>query len=165
MPQIPPLAELEKHYPGPGGGSAESVVALVGGTVKKNFDESAAYRDTCCVRVSRSLNYGGDPIPAAGGGIANPYMDHKRVRTYKGGDGKWYICSCYDIRAYLVGRYGHAKKANRFPGTASMEDLAGVTGIIAFGFWHIDIWNGTSCVGHNRGFSNAKVREILVWTS
>lgn len=162
MPHIPPLAELTKNYPGPNGGSPESVVALIGGVVEKNFNDPnyPAYKDTCCIRVSRSLNYGGDPIPVAGGGIANPYMDHKRIRTDKGGDAKWYIYSCYDMRAYLVGRFGTPKS---FAGTAAMTDLADITGIIAFGFWHVDVWNGSSCVGHNRGFNNPKVKEILVW--
>jgi Type VI secretion system (T6SS), amidase effector protein 4 len=161
MPQIPSVATLVKNYPT---GSADAAAKLVGGTVEANYSNPKykAYKNTCAIRVSRALNYAGDPIPAAGGGISNPFMKDKKIRTDKGGDGKRYIYSTYDIRAYLTGRYGQPK---RFPGTATKADLAGVKGIIAFGFFHIDVWDGSKCAGHDEGFGNAAVvsREILVW--
>jgi hypothetical protein len=163
MPHIPSLAKLQGAYPG-SDYSAESVAHLIGGTVESNFSDPkyTAYKNTCAIRVSRALNYGGDPIPYGGGGVPNPHMADKKVRTDKGGDGNWYIYSVYDMRAYLSGRYKHPK---RFAGTATREQLADVKGIIAFGFWHVDIWDGTTCTYHNEGFGNAAVMKenIVVW--
>jgi hypothetical protein len=160
MAKLPALGDLIASYPA---GTPESVATLIGGTVKSNYFDPkyTAYKDTCAIRVSRALNYAGDPIPAAGGGLSNPYMDDKKIRTDKGADGKWYIYSTYDLRAYFLGRYGKPTKV--FPGTATKADLAKTTGLVAFGFWHFDIWDGTKCAGHDGGFGNAKVKEILVW--
>ena len=85
--------------------------------------------------------------------------DHK-IRTDRGGDHKWYIYSTYDIRAYFIGKYGAPK---RFKGTATKADLANVKGIVAFGFYHVDVWDGNKCAGHGGGFDNSQVQEILVW--
>lgn len=161
MPHIPSLFNLIAQYPT---GAADGVVEAIGGTVETNYSNPAfkEYKNTCAIRVSRALNYAGDPIPAAGGGISNPYMTHHRIRADKGGDGKWYIYSTYDIRAYLTGRYMQPK---RFPGTATKADLEKIKGIMAFGFYHIDVWDGSFCAGHDGGFGNAAVvkQEILVW--
>jgi hypothetical protein len=161
MAHIPSVANLFAHYPT---GTPDAVAKLIGGTVEKNFvnPKFTSYKNTCAIRVSRALNYAGDPIPAAGGGLSNPFMKDKKIRTDKGGDGKRYIYSTYDIRAYLIGRYGHPK---RFPGTATKADLAGVQGIVAFAFFHVDVWNGSKCAGHDGGFGDSHVvgGEILVW--
>src|SRR3954470_11151678 len=74
---IPSLANLIANHPT---GTQESVAALIGGTVKANISNPAytSYKNTCAIRISRALNYAGDPIPASAGGITNPYMaDHK----------------------------------------------------------------------------------------
>jgi hypothetical protein len=164
MPHIPSLTKLLANYPGAVYTSGDSVAELIGGTVKANFTnpQYAAYKNTCAIRVSRALNYGGDPIPFAGAGLPNPHMADRKIRTDKGGDGQWYIYSVYDMRAYLSGRYGHPK---RFAGTAKKSDLAGIKGIIAFAAWHVDIWDGTTCGYHNDGFGNAAVgkQDIVVW--
>lgn len=165
MPQIPSLANLLKDYPGADRDGA-AVAVLIGGSVQKHFEDKnfKAYKDTCAIRVSRALNQGGDPIPQGGGKLSNPYMDHKKIRTDKGGDGRFYIYSVYDLRAYLTGRYGQPK---RYKKTITQSELAAqnVKGIIVFAFWHADIWDGTSCAYHNGGFGQAKVQEILVYPS
>lgn len=91
------------------------------------------YKDTCCHRVCRALNYSGDPVPAQGGGIPG-------VRTDPGADKKHYVYSTYDMRKYLNGRYGFPKK---FPATATADDVKEYQGIIAYGYLHIDLWNLT----------------------
>lgn len=158
MPKIPSLKLLKEKYPL---GTGQDVATLVGGTVESNYNDPkyTAYKDTCAIRVSRALNYAGDPIPPTGN-LDNPYTKGK-VRNDKGGDKKRYIYSTYDIRVYLNTRYGHAKK---FKSSAKPEDLSGVKGIIAFGFLHIDLWDGTSCHNHCYfGDSRIANDSIYVW--
>jgi hypothetical protein len=155
---LPGLASLVAVYPN---GSADDVANLVGGTVKSNFFDAAytAYKDTCAIRISRALNSAGAPIPAGGGGLNNPYMEKRKIRTDQGGDSKWYIYSTYDMRAYLDGKYGGHKT---FPATTGPSDLAALKGIIGFGFYHLDLWDGTKCV-HHAYFGHAKATEIILW--
>lgn len=145
MPKIPFIEMLFMYYPT---GTVQDVANVVGGTVEKNLKnpQYTSYKDTCCIRVSRSLNYAGDPIPWAGGGIG-------KVRTDKGGDNKNYIYSTYDIRIYLNARYGYPQN---FPGTATAQDLNGLQGIIAFGYLHIDLWDMNKCAGHDR-FGDSRI--------
>ncbi len=159
MPSLPSIEILDMKY---AAGPKEDVAALIGGTVEANINDPkyTAYKDTCAIRVSRALNYAGDPIPPAGGGVDNPYVAGK-VRTDKGGDGKFYIYSTYDMRAYLNTRYGKAKK---FPPTATSADVKDLKGIIAFGFLHIDLWDGEKC-SRKCYFGDKRILNdnILVW--
>jgi hypothetical protein len=158
MPKIPSVSNLQTHYPT---GTVEEVAKLVGGTVEKNLLNAAftAYKDTCAIRVSRALNYGGDPIPYIGN-IDNPYVKGK-LRTNKGSDDKRYIYSTYDMRVYLNMRFGYGKK---FKSTATAAVLASVKGIIAFGFLHIDNWDGTGC-SRSCYFGDSRITNdnIYVW--
>jgi len=155
---LPSLASLVAVYPN---GTADAVANLVGGTVKGNFFDAAytAYKDTCAIRISRALNSAGAPIPYAGGGLINPYMDKKKIRTDQGGDSKWYIYSTYDMRAYLDGKYGRHKT---FPASTGPTDLSALKGIIGFGFYHLDLWDGSKCV-HHAYFGHPKANEIILW--
>jgi type VI secretion system (T6SS) effector Tae4 (amidase) len=155
----PSVDSLVLNYPS---GTPESVTATIGGTVKSNFENPSytSYKNTCAIRVSRALNFAGQAIPRAGGGISNPFMADHKIRTDRGADQRWYIYSTYDIRAYFLGKYGPPK---RFAGTAAKDDLANVKGIVAFGFYHVDVWDGKKCAGHDGGFNNSEVHEILVW--
>jgi hypothetical protein len=143
-------------------GTAENVANLVGGTVKGNFFDASytAYKDTCAIRISRALNSAGAIIPYQGGGLNNPYMDKGKIRTDQGGDGKWYIYSTYDMRAYLDGRYNRHKS---YPASTKGTDLSSVKGIIGFGFYHLDLWDGTKCVHHDY-FGHPKATEIILWS-
>ncbi|MDQ3800279.1 MAG: type VI secretion system amidase effector protein Tae4 [Acidobacteriota bacterium] len=158
MAKIPSIESLFAAYPT---GSVEEVAVVVGGDVAKNLRNLnyPAYKDTCAIRVSRALNYGGDPIPFARN-IDVPQTGGK-VRYDMGGDKMRYIYSTYDIRAYLNVRYGRARK---FPGTATESDVAGVIGIIAFGFYHIDLWDGGKCAGHAYfGVGDVTKENVWVW--
>lgn len=165
MAKVPSLAKLLENYPD-GKLDGAAVAVLIGGSVRKNFEDKSftAYKDTCAIRVSRALNYGGQPIPRAGGGLPNPYMSPKKIRTDVGGDKKFYVYSVYDLRAYLTGKYGHPKK---FGAATTQEELAkkGLQGIIVFAYYHADIWKGDTCAYHNGGFGEPKVQEILVYPS
>ena len=155
---LPSLSNLISMYPN---GSAEDVANLVGGTVKGNyFDPTYAdYKDTCAIRISRALNYAGAIIPYQGGGLDNPYMEKRKIRTDAGGDEKWYIYSTYDMRAYLDGKYARHKS---YSAATKESDLSSVKGIIGFGFYHLDLWDGSKCV-HHAYFGHPKATEIILW--
>jgi hypothetical protein len=158
MPKIPAIEVLFSKY---AYGTPAEVAAIVGGQVRANLlnPKYVEYKDTCAIRVSHALNQGGDPIPWAGGGVNNPYVGGK-VRTDKGGDGKFYIYSTLDMRAYLDTRYG---KAERFKmSDKPAEKLQGRIGIIAFGWVHIDLWFGTKCAKQCY-FDHKNVTEVLFW--
>lgn len=160
MPRIPSLANLQTHYPL---GAAAEVAKLIGGQVEANFNNPnyTAYKDTCAIRICRALNYAGDPIPPVSH-VDNPYIKGK-IRYDFGGDKKRYIYSTYDMRVYLNLRYGHGKK---FPSSSTSGDLSGVKGIIAFGFLHLDLWDGSDCYNHCYfGSPSIANDSIYVWLS
>jgi len=150
------LKDMWLQYPV---GPKAEVAKLVGGNCG---DSITKYNwDTCCIRLSRSLNYSARPVTGFSG-IANPGLGSTaRVRAIKGGDDKWYIYSCYDLRAYLEARFGYAKKFN---GGFAKVDLSGVKGVILFGMRHSDLWNGSE-VRYNADFTDGTktVSEIRVW--
>jgi hypothetical protein len=136
------LADMWLQYPV---GTKDEVATLIGGNCGDNITKYDW--DTCCIRLSRSLNYSARPVTGFSG-IANPGLGPTtKVRASKGGDDKWYIYSCYDLRAYLETRFGYAKK---FKGGFADVDLSGVKGVILFGMRHSDLWERVSeslCVG------------------
>ncbi len=153
------LPALDKMWPNLPLGAKSTVATLVGGTIGKSITTNDW--DTCCVRVSRALNYSGAAI-AGFSGLPNKYMaPGTHVRAQQGADKKWYIFSTYDLRVYLTHKYGHPKV---FKGTATASDLAGVSGIIMFGFVHADLWDGTDTRYHDDfGHPKVKAEGILVW--
>src|SRR5262245_24637699 len=128
MPQIPAFDAMVKQYPS---GAMEAVGKLIGGKVERQILDYGW--NSCCVRVSRCLNYAGDPIPLDVSNVNNPYIGDNKVHTFEGGDKKRYIFSTYDLRAYLTTRY---KKPLQFPGTATAPDLGTIKGIILFNWLH-----------------------------
>jgi hypothetical protein len=154
--KLAPLADMWPQYPV---GPKAEVATLVGGDCGDNITK---YNwDTCCIRLSRSLNYSGTPVTGFSG-IANPGLGPTaKVRASKGADNNWYIYSCYDLRAYLEARFGYAKK---FSGGFADVDLSGVTGVILFGMRHSDLWDGSE-VRYNTDFTDGTktVSEIRVW--
>lgn len=154
--KLPTLDSMWPQYPI---GTPADVAVLVGGTLGSNITKH--HWETCCIRLSRSLNYSGRPVQDFAA-MANPYMDgpNPKVRASKGADNRWYIYSCYDLRVYLEKRFGHAKKFGSF----EKSDLSDVRGVIMFAFRHVDLWNGKA-VRYNTDFTDGTktVKEILVW--
>jgi hypothetical protein len=130
----PKIASLLPNYPAliTPAALAELVGGPIGESIKK-FDW-----ETCCIRISRALNYAGHPVQGFGN-IANPAMSDGKVRAQQGADKKWYIFSTYDLKAYLSVKYGQPKS---FPGSATADDVKGNPGIIMFGWRHVDLWDG-----------------------
>lgn len=160
--KLAPLSEMWEQYPI---GPKADVAALIGGPCETNITKYDW--DTCCIRLSRSLNYSGTPVTGFGR-IANPGLGaDAKVRAVKGGDDKWYIYSCYDLHAYLVARFGMPKvyggKMAEGGGFAD-QGLADAKGIVMFARRHVDLWNGSE-VRYNRDFTDGTktVTQILIW--
>ena len=164
--KLAPLADMWDQYPLD---PPDGVAALIGGDCGDNITK---YNwETCCIRLSRSLNYSARPVTGFSG-IANPGLGPTaKVRASKGGDDKWYIYSCYDLRAYLGTRFGHAKTFHSGKEFSYGEkdrlvagDLSDVKGVILFGMRHSDLWDGSK-VRYNTDFTDGTktVSEIHVW--
>lgn len=155
------LAPLDDMWPNYPIGTKEEVATLVGGACGASITKYDW--DTCCIRLSRSLNYSARPIEGFAR-IANPGLGSGvTVRAKQGDDTRWYIYSCYDLKAYLDARFGYAKK---FVGKFADVDLSGIRGVILFGMRHIDLWDGSE-VRYNTDFTDGtkEVREIRVWAT
>jgi hypothetical protein len=154
---LAPLADMWPNYPVE---KKSEVASLIGGSVGASIMKYDW--DTCCIRLSRSLNYSGRLVKGYAA-MANPYMDDPKtkVRASKGADGNAYIYSCYDLRVYLKKTFGNP---TTFHGTFEANDLSDVSGIIMFAFRHVDLWDGSD-VRYNHEFTNGTktVKEILVW--
>jgi hypothetical protein len=135
------------------------IAVLIGGEIGKSI--TAGTWDTCCIRLSRALNYAGAPVDGWQG-MANPYLGaDAKVRAQRGADQKWYIYSTYDLRAYLTNRYGTPQV---FPGNATEETVKGVAGIIMFGWFHVDLWDGTNVRNRPMFDETApKSPNVLIW--
>ena len=153
---LPPLDTMWPLYPI---GQPADVAVLVGGTIGDNITTN--HWETCCIRLSRSLNYAGSPVHGFAE-LPNPYMSgtNPKVRAKQGADKRWYIYSCYDLRVYLKHRFGRAKQFSSF----DASKLSDVKGVIMFAFRHVDLWNGSE-VRYNTDFTDGTktVSEILVW--
>lgn len=141
------LTDLEAAYPQ--GLSVAQIANLIGGKVGDNLrnPDMPEYKDTCAIRVSRSLNYGGAPIGKT-----------TIARFNYGSDKRRYVYSVSDLRKYLTATYG--------PPTVVLDEspsavkLAFRRGIIEFWNYHMDLWKNDHCVGH--AYFEA-VTKVQVW--
>jgi hypothetical protein len=107
---------------------------LIGGKVQANN-----FSNSCAIRVSRSLNYGGQNIPHIPPNL-----------TVSGDDGKWYLYRVKDLIKYLNDQWGSPDtivKNKPFEG-----EFKGKKGVIVFevDVWsdasgHATLWDGTTC--------------------
>ncbi|MEZ4310890.1 MAG: T6SS effector amidase Tae4 family protein [Polyangiaceae bacterium] len=103
-------------YPAPGG-TAEEAKAMIGGSVNAPW-----MTNTCVVRVSRSLNYGGHLVP----------MGFPGLSTVSGRDGLRYAFRVEEFRKYLAYAYGPATLSVDRPQTSEEvpQSFKGQTGVI-----------------------------------
>jgi hypothetical protein len=149
--RLPKIALLFEKFPS---GTVEEVADIIGGRVGANIRDpnQPEYKNTCAIRVSRALNYAGAPIDRTIFG----------VRTNTGGDNKSYVYAVRDMKVYLTEKYGRPETK---PANATAADFAGEKGIIAFGNFHVDLWNDTSAAGQSY-FGDPNVRDpILLWSA
>lgn len=157
MPSIPSFGNLSAAF---------SVVNVDVDTVKKivfGKDNKKTYiTNACAIRLSRALNYGGDPI-----------SKQPQMAMEKGVDKFYYFLRVKDLYSYLSTRYGSPGTTIKPPaGKASGIDsssLKGKRGIIQFkvDIWsdatgHFDLWNGEKCLGHSY-FDQAS--SVSLWES
>ena len=139
----------------------ETVANQVGGSILQDFNSDPGY-NTCCIRTSLALNYGGAPISkSVCDHLKNKYVPPK-VRAGKGNDNMWYIASVYDMRVYLEATFGQPKKFKRM----SKEDLAALktgAGILMFFAPHCDLWDGSQLRYNDEEWTNLRVEQLLLW--
>lgn len=120
--------------------------------------------ETCCVQVSYALNRSGQVIENYA--YDNPYYKRK-VRAFKANDGMHYIIEVSDFRFFLDNRYGLSE--NHTGSKQQMiEQIEGHTGILAFGYRHIDLWEGDRYHWQQLyldlwGFASVKKHGIFFW--
>jgi hypothetical protein len=142
-------------YPNPGGTAAEAK-RTIGGQV-----DAAWITNTCVIRISRSFNASGNPIPAvADDGLA----------TIKGGDGENYALRVREFTRWMKRRYGQpdlVHEASTPEGGEVPAAFLGRQGVIIFEVegWtdatgHADLWNGARC-RHADYF--ARAQTVMLW--
>ncbi|APR78274.1 Hypothetical protein A7982_03621 [Minicystis rosea] len=123
-------------------GTAEEVKARIGGSVDAEW-----VTNTCVVRISRSLNYAGFPLP----------VKYPGFTTLKGGDGRRYGIRVRELKVYLRKEHGAPQLSHTYAGQGGdvPEALRGRRGLICFDVqgWsdasgHFDLWNGERCIYH-----------------
>jgi hypothetical protein len=148
---LPKIETLIANYPN--ALALSEIAELVGGQVGKNILDTGMpdYKNTCAIRVSRSLNYSGAQV--------DPALTHDRAN--RGADHKWYIYGVADLHHYLTAMYGPpVEKKGAQLGDVTAADLAGEHGIIEFDNYHMDLWDGTGCV-HHCYFEH--VSKVFLW--
>jgi hypothetical protein len=156
--KLPMMSAMWNEYPNDHDKAA--VARTIGGTVEVDVVKHGW--DTCCIRTSRALNYGGTPVQGFSR-MQNEYVPPK-VRAIPGADKKWYIYSVYDMRVYLRNRFGHPR---RFPSKTSSAVMAtkNVHGVVMFFPHHCDLWDGTSVRYNDQLWEDPRVQELLLWES
>jgi hypothetical protein len=149
----------------------QAVADAIGGEVDYELTNKAS-KNTCAIRLSYSLNYGGSPIPS---------MSY----TFTGKDQKNYILGAATMKSYLISSYGtnaantiHLTSTPGNPLTASYikSQLNGKKGIYVLipndtgpaGFGasgHVDLLNsdGMFASGHSYYYSTGGVKEVYLF--
>lgn len=167
---LPTYANMYANYPKDGWGRdlpGPQVYQAVGGAVLAAYNSNpAAYQNACALRVSKALNYSGNPIPVVSG------------QTYKGADNKNYFLSSSKLYNYIKKTFGaptiHLTQTDGgVNGQNFNSHLVGHKGIyimqaaspaLFLALGHCTLYDGSDCIGgHN--FFNAKggVTSISLW--
>jgi Type VI secretion system (T6SS), amidase effector protein 4 len=124
--------ELKKHHP-----NSRQIGGMIGGLLQTRMTKEKW--ETCTVQISYALNKAGAPV------LNYAYPDRRvatgKVRGTKDDSGDNYIYSVLDMKVYLDKTYG---EADNYKGTVAQMKAAikGRKGIIAFGYRHMDLWEG-----------------------
>lgn len=156
MPKVlPDFDQLTPWYPGEDR-TAASVKAEIGGSVNsKDID------DTCVVRVSKPLNYVGQPIP--------PWSEP--FRTRRGKDKFWYGLRVKEFWPYMERTYGAPTVYSNSP-SKDRAKFNSIRGIIGFrvpfrdgsATGHFTLWDGEKLLytGHIKDYF-AIATEAALW--
>jgi len=120
--------------------------------------------NTCAIRLSRSLNYSGNPIPSHFPGM----------HTVSGADHRWYAYRMQELKNYLAHTLGEPSitATKEREGWIDKSLFTGKKGIIAFDIHfadaqgHVDLWNGTSYIHeHIQGGYFTRATKVVLWES
>ena len=159
---IPDFDKLLGHFPRL---KSPEVKKLIGGELNH-----PNYVNACVMRLSRSLNLSGHPLPRHATGMI----------VKKGGDGLWYGVRVPELRKYLTATYGPAHVsaklyARKVRGTTAPKSFEGMRGILVFegglsgATGHATLWDGYKAAddaywgadeAHLWGEQNGKVISI-----
>lgn len=150
MATLPSFTDLRKHYPV---GTSDDAKKLIFG----DKNQKTYITNTCVIRLSRALNYGGSPIPGNFTGLV----------TEKGIDKQRYALRVAEFRRYMKITYGTPTAVSGKAGALSGGSLSGSSGIICFDVpgWsdatgHVTLWDGATCL---YGDYFSKAVEVLLW--
>lgn len=152
----PRFSDLWKNYIT--GKSANEVYAIIGGKVQQLYNENPiSYSNTCSIRISRSLNYGGMPID----------KNKVPINAYhqKGVDGYSYFFRVKDIERFLELNFGKPELDIKTNGMNVSTQFKNIKGIIIFevnfsdATGHVTLWEGAMC-GDHCYFSNDNPKKI-----
>jgi hypothetical protein len=144
-------SSLWNEYPDYINYTSKQVKQEIGGAVADDW-----ITNTCAIRLSRTLNYNGVPVPGNFSGMS----------TVKGGDGKRYAFRVREIDRWMHTALGKpdfeiAKKENA---AFDKTTLSGSKGIIGFNIrfadatGHLDLWDGSR-------FSSEHATSRDYWTA
>ena len=151
MKTLPSFAAMKRAYPNQT--NPVDVFKLIGGRVESNN-----FPNSCVIRVSRALNYSGQPI----------HRNHG-VLTSSGADGLWYAMRVAEFDRYMRFTYGEpvVDVGGAATGPTARTSFTGKRGIIEFKVagWtnatgHFDLWDGLRCV-HEDYFDKAS--RVSLW--
>ena len=136
--KIPKFDDLLRNFPKL---ASDQVKKLIGGDVDADH-----YKNACVMRVSRSLNYAGDPVPQRAHGMI----------VKRGADKLWYGIRVVELRKYLTYAYGrpHVSKKLGHRDAKAPEPFRGYRGILLFegglvgATGHATLWDGFRCADH-----------------
>ena len=94
---------------------------------------------SCCMQLSASFNVTSHKIPKAGTRI-----DRDNLKL---GSGNNYILTVEEFRGHLMNQYGASANIE------TLKDIELKAGIITFGNWHIELWDGTEILQKSHGMA------------
>ena len=146
---------MQDEYPS---GTSKEAYTKIGGKVAYNFETNGNFKNTCAIRMSRSLNYSGVKID-----FIKP--KNRQSITGSGEDHNWYFYTVEGLSKFIVSRFGNPE----FEGTYDELQSLGLKGIVQFsdcGFTnatgHFDLYDGNKCYNHCYGDHCNKVKLWLL---
>ena len=164
---LPSRNSFYSHFPkvGTNGMPSPQVYELIGGhPYQAHIAGNPNYQNACALRVSRALNYSGNPIPI----FKN---NNNEQKTEKGDDNLNYILDASSLLAYMKKTFPNSSPihlVNKTP-TEIKTALKGKWGIYimipknraTFGAsGHADFWSNTGCLS---GCYFDKAKEVYFW--
>jgi len=153
MANTPPFSLMLWNYPA---GTPDEVKTLIGGNVNASW-----ITNTCAIRLSRSLNYSGVPVP-------RHFVD---MNVVSGDDHKWYAFRVREMKRWLTHKLGAPDIDATSP--VDRSQFSGVRGVIGFDIHfpdatgHLDLWDGSTyiheAVDPRDYFSIAS--RVVLWAS